>query len=462
MGCCNEPAAALASAAPDPTQHVHFAKGMVLGVDDFTQEFAFLAGRDHWLAREAVGFGTLSGLRVFVEDDGADGPRLHVTAGAALVPAGALVCVPADQCATINRWLAKPANAAKVSGLLGPDSPPVSPPAAGAGTISLFLTLCASSCLTRPVPIPGEPCRSEDQLMAPSRVADDFRLELRAEAPEQPEEDALRDFVRWLRDHVTVADGSPPPPDGDEEWLEMLRPAAEPWLAKQDASPPPSYATLGDYLFDLSPPELAVAPDRLADFLRVAFRFWVTELRPLWMARRCHRPAFADNDCVLLARVELDVVWSGGSPAGAWQVDGSPAVVTIDETTRPVLVHQRLLQEWLLAGPSAAAPAGGGGAAAGGTTVPLDSASADLALDGTHGCVLCRGGAALTLALPAADAGSAGRVYLLKNVDAGAVTVEAAAGEQVEGAASITIAAGEARTLVGDGAGAWHVVASTA
>jgi hypothetical protein len=100
-------------------------------------------------------------------------------------------------------------------------------------------------------------------------------------------------------------------------------------------SPPPSFVTLGDYLFDLSPPDLAVARDRLCDFLRVAFRFWVTELRPLWMARRCHRPVYPDQDCVLLARVEFEVVWVGGSPAGAWQIAGSPVTVAIDETTRP-------------------------------------------------------------------------------------------------------------------------------
>src|SRR5829696_7213833 len=129
MGCCNEPAAALASAALDPSQHVNYAKGMVLGVDDFTQEFAYLSGRDRWLAREALGYGTVSGLRVLAEEAGAEGPRLHVAAGTALVPSGRLVCVPADQCAELNRWLARPENAAVVTRLLNPVSPPLSPPA---------------------------------------------------------------------------------------------------------------------------------------------------------------------------------------------------------------------------------------------------------------------------------------------------------------------------------------------
>src|SRR5687768_63138 len=108
MGCCNEPVTTLTGLPADPTQHVNYERGMVLGVDDFTQEFAYLAGRDQWLARDALGYGTLSGLRIQFENDGSDGPRLHVAAGSALVPSGKLVCVAADQCAVLNRWLAKP------------------------------------------------------------------------------------------------------------------------------------------------------------------------------------------------------------------------------------------------------------------------------------------------------------------------------------------------------------------
>jgi hypothetical protein len=193
MGCCNELANALDTAVFDPTQHVNFAKGMVLGVDDFRQEFAYLSGRDEWLARDAVGYGTLSGLRVFVEDGGTDGPRLQVTWGSALAPSGKHICVGADQCALFNKWLAKPANAAIVTQLLNPSSPPMSPPFSPpllsppvtTGAISLYLTLCYADCTAFAVPVPGEPCRSEAALMADSRVVDDFRLELRKEPPAQ-------------------------------------------------------------------------------------------------------------------------------------------------------------------------------------------------------------------------------------------------------------------------------------
>jgi hypothetical protein len=487
MGCCNELAAALETAVVDATQHVNFAKGMVLGVDDFRQEFAYLSGRDQWLVRDAIGYGTVSGLRVFFDNDGALGPRLHVTAGSAFVPSGKQVCVGADQCAVINKWLAKPDNAAIVAQLLNGGSPvvspPLSPPAVTSGTISLFLTLCYHDCLTRPVPVPGEPCRSQDELMADSRVADDYRLELRKSPPVQVEEDALRDFVRWLRTNIHVADTSPPPAPGDDaSWLATLRLGAQAWLdaaaLSPPLSPPASFATLGAYLVDLSPSNLTVAQDQLCDLLRVAFRFWVTELRPLWMARRCHREMTQDQDCVLLARVEFDVDWVGGSPTGVWQIAGSPAAMLVDETTRPFLVHMRLLQEWMTCGCECAglglgaAHAGGGGPlgfvphlAIGGagelvgapSRVPLAMITANLDLDEGHYCVVATGGGTVAVTLPASLPEIAGRVYVIKNADA-RLTVRASAGNTIDDRLTVTVKKRNAVTLVADGQGGWPII----
>ena len=485
MGCCNELATPLETAVFDATQHVNFAKGMVLGVDDFRQEFAWLSGRDQWLARDAIGYGTASGLRVYFESDSAEGPRLHVTAGSALVPSGKQVCVPADQCAAINRWLAKPDNAAIVQQLLGGGSPALSPPVSPpvtSGTIALFLTLCYRDCLTRPVPVPGEPCRSQDELMADSRVADDFRLELRRDAPVQVEEDALRDFARWLRTNVEVVSTSPPPVAGDDAaWLAALRPAAQAWLdaasLSPPMSPPASFSTLGDYLADVSP-ALTVGQDQMCEFLRVAFRFWVTELRPLWMARRCHRPMYQDQDCVLLARVEFDVEFVGGSPTGAWQIVGSPATMLVDETTRPFLVHLRLLQEWLMCGcecgglGAAAAAAGpgeiplgpavvGGAPASFSGRVPMLRTSGNLTLDASHYCLICTGGTNISVTLPASRRDTAGRVYVIKNVDVTKLAVGVAAGT-VDGKDTLPIRKGNAAMLIADGEGGWQLISTVA
>jgi hypothetical protein len=489
MGCsnCNELATVLDAVRLDPTQHVNFAKGMVLGVDDFRQEFAYLSGRGQWLARDAIGYGTVSGLRVHVDDAGADGPRLHVSAGSALVPSGKHVCVGADQCAVINKWLAKPEGASIVSQLLGvaspPSSPPLSPPGSTSGTISVFLTLCYDDCTTRPVPVPGEPCRSDDELMVDSRVADDFRLELRASAPAQVEEDSLRDFVRWLHANVQVVDTSPPPAGDDASWLGALRPAAQAWLdaaaMSPPMSPPASFSTLGDYLVDLSPMNLSVGQDRMCEFLRTAFRFWVTELRPLWMARRCHQPMVKDQDCILLARLELDVEFVGGSPTGAWVITGSPAAILVDESMRPFLVHLRMLQEWVMCGcecgglGAAAAAAGGGGPEppilapqppsallARGGRFPVMKTSSALTLDDSHYCVVCAGAPSVQVVLAASIPATAGRVHVIKNVDVGTLVVAAdsVAGDRVDDKASLLVKKKHAVTLIADGEGAWQVI----
>src|SRR5262245_44783714 len=174
------PRAAILPATPaDPAKHVNYTLGMVLGVDDFTQEFAYLSGRDQWLARDLIGYGTFCGLRVTAE---VRNNRLEVvvTAGAALTPRGQLVRVPADRCAPLADWLA--AHRQDLLDRVGP------PPA---GAVTLYAVLCYRDCPTDMVPIPGEPCRSEDETTAPSRLADTFRLELRFDPPAQREEDAL-------------------------------------------------------------------------------------------------------------------------------------------------------------------------------------------------------------------------------------------------------------------------------
>jgi hypothetical protein len=481
MGCCNEPAIALTSSPSNPRWHVNYAKGMVLGVDDFTQEFAYLSGRDQWLARDALGYGTLSGLRVFIESAGTDGPRVHVTAGSALAPDGQLICVPADQCCVLNRWLAKPENAAAVNRLLGAGSPPVSPPSATSGSISLYLTLCYANCLTAPVPIPGEPCRSEDELMADSRVADDFRLELRITAPGQVEENAMRDLVAWLRTGVEVTETAASPAIGESAWLSALRAAVQPWTDAFSASPPlaspPTASSLGDFLFDVSPPTISVNRAEFGKLLRVVLRFWVTELRPWWMARRCGAPPGADDQCLLLAQVQFPVVFVGGSPAGIWEVDGDVGDVTVDESSRPVLAHLRLLEEWLIgtsefASPTplllelpqdiraTAAPTFAGLRTTGSVQIAMAATNADLTLDAANQFLVCDGGQSITLPKCAAD--NAGRVYIIKSVNSPS-KLQSDAADSIDGAGTtFSIKKANAVTVVSDGANTWHIVATVA
>lgn len=333
-----------ATAAPvvDPTKHVNYSYGMVLGVDDFTQEFAYHSNRDRWAARDIEGYGTLAGLRVTVEEKGAGGLEVVVTAGTALTPRGQLIRVPVAQCAEINRWLAVAKNRAAAVELVG--QPPSAP-------LRVYVVLCYRDCPTDSVPVPGEPCRSEEESLAPSRLKDGFLLELRLEAPRQTEEDAVRDFVRWLVEHTEFTD-EPGAFTELEDFLSRLREAAVEVSSPPDSPPAPPPA---DFMLDSPPDVMRVECGRRGEYLRAAFRLWTTELRPRWRPAHFDEPCCCagakhagadkdrgDDDCLLLA--ELSVPLTAG-----FQVDAAAGVGLIEDR-RPYLLHQRMLQEWLLDG----------------------------------------------------------------------------------------------------------------
>jgi hypothetical protein len=329
MACC-APATSPGSgaAATDSCKRVNYTLGMLMGVDDFVQEQVYNGSRRRELAREVLGYGTVHGLDVVVEADGDKGPRLRVTPGMAWLPSGTPVCVDSDQCANLNDWLS--ANAAAVQGAMAS-----SPPA-----ISLYVVLSHVQCLTDNVPIPGEPCRSDDELMQPSRIADGFRLDLRLSPPLQREEDALRDFVQWLLGLPLVQTS---PPLDEATFVEQLRAAAHDWLSP--SSPPTSPPG--------SPPDYmtGVAPAGTDESLfRTALRLWVTELRPLWMARAdcsCSAPPIPPlDDVVLLAQLDLSLVAT--TSGGDWQVSDQSSAVVIDESRRPILLTLRMVQELIL------------------------------------------------------------------------------------------------------------------
>ena len=157
---------------PNPSKRVNYTLGMILGVDDFVQEFTYLNGRDQWLARDLLGYGTVSGLGVSLDRD-ARGPRVSVSPGAALGPRGELIRVCAAQCVYVADWARDYQR--QIAELLA--SPPDD-------AVSASIVLCYRECAVDPVPIPGEPCRSEQDMLAASRLVDDFTLELRLNSRE--------------------------------------------------------------------------------------------------------------------------------------------------------------------------------------------------------------------------------------------------------------------------------------
>jgi hypothetical protein len=219
--------ARVATSAPqlDPLKSVNWVFGMVVGPDDLLQEHEYLAARSRLLASGALGYGTVDGLQVRVVADGVDGPEVLVTQGEAIMPAGDLVWVCPDQCAKLNPWLVE--HASEIGPLVS-SSPPV--------PLRLFVVLCPASGLCDDVPIPGEPCRSEDDLMAPSRRRDSFRLDLRLEPPAQTEEWSLRRFAEWLA-KIPLVSGTTGTLDG---FLDAIRSATSP---VDDGSPVPSSPT---------------------------------------------------------------------------------------------------------------------------------------------------------------------------------------------------------------------------
>ena len=309
----------------DPGKHVNYTLGMILGVDDFVQEFAYLNGRDHALARDLIGYGTVSGLQITIETD-VRGPRVAVSPGIAVSPRGQTIRVCAPQCAYLASWLTD--NRSEIVERV--ESPP-------GDSVTAYIVLCYRDCPVDPVPIPGEPCRAEDDMMAPSRLRDDFRLELRFDPPDQAEDDALRSFVRWLAQVSVVESGVV---SSVADLIVEIRNAAD-----AIASPP---GTL-DFSHSTPPASLKIPAAQRGEYLTAAFRVWVTELRPRlksesggWCGAGLADP---DEECLLLG--ELVVPLLTNALTGEWLIDRDRSV-EIREERRPYLIHQRLAHEWSL------------------------------------------------------------------------------------------------------------------
>lgn len=328
----------------DPAKHVKYNLGMVLGVDDFMQEYVYHNAHRAWLARDLLGYGTVWGLKVVPENNADKGPRVLVECGAALSPRGQLVHVAPAQCAYLNEWIA--ANQAELEArfqLLG--SPPE--------PITVYAVLAYDECETDDVPLAGEPCRTEENLTAPSRLKDHFKLQLRLDPPLQTEEDALRNFVGALAQVAVVAG----PGTSLDAFEANVRNSEQP-LASPPAAPPDTFT----YSF---PATTTIPSDQVGEYLRAAMRIWAVELRPhcrpVWLAEDgvcCAGAAVAhpaEEDYILLARLDLTV---HAGLSGAWIVTDADVDVTVDDRDRPYVLHARMMQEWML---GRSRTAGGGG-----------------------------------------------------------------------------------------------------
>lgn len=320
----------------DPFKHVNYNLGMVLGVDDYSQEFSYHAGRLEYALREVVSYGTSTGLSVRI-DSVTEGttviPQVVVGPGTAINPRGKLIHVDSIQCARLNAWLA--ANRLKVIEKVG--SPP--------GPVTLYVVLCYRECPVDLRPIPGEPCRDESEMLKPSRLADDYALELTWDPPEQRSVDAMRDFVSWMRGFA-IDDGLIDS-DANRKAFESAIRGKVFELQSPPLSPPLSPP---DYMLGSPPADVAIPRVALCDYLRTAFRIWVTDLRPLWLGKnQAIAGGIPDEQCVLLAQLDIPLT-----------VDYEVADITqiaVIEDQRPYVLPLQLIQEWMLCGIAAAQPA---------------------------------------------------------------------------------------------------------
>ena len=187
------------SAVLDPRKRVNYQLGLVLGEDEFRQDQFHHRERDHHATRALHGYGTVCGLAVsYDEGEG----RLHVHPGLAVDPAGRLICVPVEYCASLPGWLREHAESDEVSGGLPAD-------------LTVHLVLCWTECASDDVPVPADSCLSAEDSRAPSRLNDSFELRLVTEPPPLVGEvapgtlDGLEVLVAELHGLLDVSGGSP-------------------------------------------------------------------------------------------------------------------------------------------------------------------------------------------------------------------------------------------------------------
>jgi hypothetical protein len=415
----------------DPSRHVNFEVGMILGVEDYRQEFAYHSGRDKWIVRELGGCGTLSGLAVSIEDAGSDGPRIRVTAGTAAAPSGQLICVGADQCAQLNAWLNRTEVAAKVAQIGALQSP------ANEAVVKLWLTLCYDSCAVAPVPIPGQPCRSEEDLMAPSRVVDDYRLALGFDAPPLGEAEYLRLLAAYAA-ALPDAGGAPPGPAALKTQLEAIRSQARVLFSPAAIESAAADATA-----------ISVHPDIRPQIMAELRNLWVTELRPAVVTGPCSPGGAAGGDCLALALLTVNVVNDGTQ----WEVDGSaPGVfdIDLDQTGRPLLLSLAMAGSAFGIAPDPA-DAGTPPAIAHVTTSGNIPAAAGLALIRAADPAV-----PLTATIVGGGAGNPQRKLFLRNAGTEEATLAANASGLIDGESTRVLAPGEHLLLAYDGTGSWR------
>jgi hypothetical protein len=321
----------------DPAKRVNYSFGLVLGVDEFRQDQAHHLEKVHRHHRHLHGFGTTWGLKVEVVGvDSPPQPEIAVTTGAAVSPSGHDICVPGRMCARLDPWLKNHTDELTNRGYGSPPFP-----------LSLCLVLCYRECPTDIVPVPGEPCRDESDVMQPSRLTDDFELKLCAHDP----------MGSWPITSFPSGEIAGCPVHrarqlGEEEFGRFLRRLT---VASSGAfALPEQLVTEVSKIVDVDAlmagtgpsdgPPLLIDANNAQAMMHVVIHAWLTTVLPALLAHDKADTCTGDQDrCVLLAEVSFTV-------SAGYRVEGGVGGITVDESRRPLLLPTQLLQEWLVGG----------------------------------------------------------------------------------------------------------------
>lgn len=312
----------ISNGALEPDLRVNYEFGLVLGVDEFEQEDRYFRERDERAARALHGYGTAVGLNVTaaIPVTAPEDVEVRVEPGIAVDQHGRPVVIPTAQCARVGAWLATQEEAAAAESQPSPLAAHLRP----SGDLTLYVVAEYAECLDALVPLPGNPCGTDDDVMAPSRIRDSWSLGFRWEPPAMPHWDGVRELADLLAP-IELADGSPL--ESDEavlaEHIRALAPGAPPPLTPLPLSPV------------LPRLEARAALDRL-------LTIWVTEVRSALAPDLVHPTGEA---AVLLTAITV-------VPAAPFDPDAPviDAFALPDDEGRPYLAPTQLIQELVALG----------------------------------------------------------------------------------------------------------------
>jgi hypothetical protein len=290
----------------DPCKRVNFTLGLVLGEDEFRQEQGYFIKRRRLHNRLLHGWGTASGLAVKPDDP----KRVLVTPGWAVDPQGREIRISRNQCADLDAWMGNQTNADAITAKY-PGTLPIPLP--------LYILLGYRECPTDNVPVPGEPCRPEEECVAPSRISESFDLKLSLVAPVSADA-AIMDSLRWFLSSIDVSSIS----TGitEDEALTQLEEAVRAIAAGELLSPPASIILL---------------PEWIADAIERIMRVWITEVTPIIENNLMLDPGENKlRDYVSLGRIDSQVQ----------NIFGKITLLsyTIDQANRPLAYRADLLE----------------------------------------------------------------------------------------------------------------------